>query len=210
MNDKIIKSDSLPGRIIPSSAKVLKREVFEATQDARDVVAVAEERARRIVAEAQQQRDQILEEARQQGQARGLAEWNTILARARQRADELAQSWEETMLRLSIKVAEKIIGEELHVRPEAVVSIVREALKGTRTGKRMTIQVNDADLLTVRSRMKELRESLGSASDIEVISSAAVSRGGCVVESELGIIDARLETQLKCLEDALIRGASGE
>ena len=163
-----------------------------------------------IIAEAERERDAVREKARQEGDAQSLAKWNGILAQTQHRAEELAKSWEETMLRLSTRVAEKIIGEELKVHPEAIVSIVREVLQGTRAGKHLVIQVNEADAQMVRSRVDQLRGSVGVTSEIEIVSSPSVPRGGCVIESELGIIDARLETQLKCLEDVLVRGAQAD
>ena len=74
----------------------------------------------------------------------------------------------------------------------------------------MAIQVNEADAPLVRQRMDRIKEYTSINSDIEVVSSSSVPRGGCVIESELGIIDARLETQLKCLENILVRGASAD
>jgi len=210
MDEKPPNSGAVPEKIAFSSPKVLKREVYEASREARDVVALAEEKARQIIAEAERERDGIREQARQDGHAQGLAEWNSIVATASQRADKLAKSWEETMLRLSVRVAEKIIGEQLRLHPETIVEIVRQVLKGARPGKRLVIQVNEAEAQRVRDRIHCLTEFLGVNSEIEIAASASVPCGGCVIESELGIIDARLETQLKCLEDALVRGVPAD
>ncbi|HKS72892.1 MAG TPA: type III secretion system stator protein SctL [Terriglobales bacterium] len=210
MSDKILKPELFSEKLPISSAKVLKREVYEASRDARDVVTQAQERARQIIAQAEDQCEAIRAQAREEGYASGLAEWNQILGETRQRADELARTWEETMLRLSMRVAEKIIGEQLKINPDTVVDIVREVLKGAHPGKRLAIQVNEADAPIVRSRMNRIKECTSLNSDIEVVPSSTVARGGCVIESDLGIIDARLETQLKCLEDVLVRGASAD
>ncbi len=210
MDEKILKADSLAEKVLIPSPKVLKREVYEATRDARDVVTVAQERAKQIIEEAERQRDAIREQARQEGIEQGLTEWNRILAQARQRSEELVKGWEDTMLRLSIRVAEKIVGEQLRLHPDTIVGIVREVLKSIRPGKHLSIQVNQAEAPQVRARIERLKEALGSSSEIEIVASASVPPGGCVIESELGIIDARLETQLKCLEDALVRGVAAD
>jgi type III secretion protein L len=210
MSEKIFKADSGAEKAVMPSPKVLKREVFEAAQEARDVVSIAQERARQIIEEAQREGETIREQARQEGQAQGLAEWNRILADAGKRADELTRSWEETMLRLSVRVAEKIVGEQLRLHPDTIVEIVREVLKNVRPGKHLTIQVNPSDAQRVRARIDRLRETLGTRGEIEIVAMASVPAGGCVIDSELGIIDARLETQLKCLEEVLVRGVSGD
>jgi len=209
MDEKIPDAGSAPEKILVSTPKVLKREVYEATRDARDVVTLAQEKARQIIEDAERKRDDIREQARQEGHAQGLAEWNHILATASRRADQLTKSWEETMLRLSVRVAEKIIGEQLRFHPETIVEIVRQVLKDARPGKHLAIQVNPAEAQRVRDRVDSL-QGPGVSSEIEIVASASVSPGGCVIESELGIIDARLETQLKCLEDALVRGVPAD
>lgn len=210
MDEKILKADWSAEKIIAPSPKVLKREVYEAARDARDVVTSAQERARQIIEDAERQRDTIREQARLEGNAQGLAEWNRILVQAAQRSEELAKGWEETMLRLSVRVAEKIVGEQLRLHPDTIVDIVREVLKNIRLGKHLSIQVNQSEAQQVRARVDRLKEALGSSSEIEIVASASVPTGGCVIDSELGIIDARLETQLKCLEDVLVRSVAAD
>ena len=211
MNEKVQKPEATFERGYSiSSAKVLKREAYEATREGQNIVAQARERARKILDDAEHERDSICHQAEVEGRIKGLAEWNDILARASQRAEELAKSWEQQMLRLAIRIAKKIIGEELKLRPDAIVDIVREALKGARPGKLLTIQVNEADAPQVRDHIDRIRDHAAIRSEIDIVTSAQAQAGGCILESELGIIDARLETQLQCLEKVLVRGVSGD
>ncbi len=210
MSDKILKADAFPEKLPGSSPKVLKREAYEASREAHDVLSLAQERAKHIVEEAELERDAIREQARQQGYAEGLAKWNQILAGTSQRAEELTKVWEETMLKLSVRVAEKIIGEQLKLHPETIVDIIKEVLQGVRFGKHLIIQVNEEDAPQARSRVDRLKASLGVSNEIEIVASTTVPRGGCLIESELGVVDARLETQLKCLEDVLVRDVSSD
>ena len=116
MTEKIFKADSTSEKVPLASPKILKREVFEASREARDIVALAQEKAKQIIEEAERERESIRHKARQEGVEQGLVEWNQILARTNERADELARNWEEKMLRLSVRVAEKIIGESGKIR----------------------------------------------------------------------------------------------
>jgi type III secretion protein L len=204
MDEKDLRAEILE-KAIASAPRVVKREVYDATREAREIISQAQEKAKHILEEALRERDQIQEEARQAGNVEGLSGWTETLARMTKRVDELTQNWEDTMLQLSVHIAQKIIGEELRLHPDTIISIIREAMKSTRTGKRLSIQVNDAEAVYVRSRAEQLKQFLGSIGEIEIVPSAGVTPGGCVIESELGIIDARLETQLKFLLDALLR-----
>jgi type III secretion protein L len=171
---------------------------------------VAQDKARQILENAEREGDAIREQARVDGYTEGLSKWNEILAGTSQKAAELTKVWEDTMLKLSVRVAEKIIGEQLKLHPDTIVSIIKEVLQGVRFGKHLIIQVNEEDAAEVRSRVTSLRASLGVSNEIEIVASTSVPRGGCLIESELGVVDARLETQLKCLEDVLVRGVSGD
>jgi flagellar biosynthesis/type III secretory pathway protein FliH len=71
----------------------------------------------------------------------------------------------------------------------------------------LKIRVPADDLELVRKRIVLLREAAGPNRSIEVAGDSAISAGGCVVESEYGVIDARLETQLRCMEEVLLRAA---
>jgi len=210
MDDKVFKAEPALEKFGGSTPKVLKREVFEAARDARDVVAQAHEKAKQIIEEAERERDRVYEEARRAGNADGLCAWNQALADMTKRADDLAKNWEDTMLELSVHIARKIIGEELELRPETIVGIVREVIKGTRTGRHLSLQVNESDAEYVRARIDVLKQFLAGGGEIEIVASTRVQPGGCVIESELGIIDAQLETQLQCLEDALKRNTPPE
>jgi type III secretion protein L len=204
MDEKDWRAEILE-KAMASTPRVVKREVYDATREAREIISQAQEKAKQMLEQALREREQIQEEARQAGNVEGLSRWSEILAGMTKRVDELTQNWEDTMLELSVHIAQRIIGEELRLHRDTIISIIREVMKSTRVGKRLSIQVNDAEAEYVRSQAEQLKQFLGSSGEIEIVPSTAVTPGGCVIESELGIIDARLETQLKFLEDALLR-----
>ena len=209
MTEEITKSAAKSERLFSaSSAKVLKRGTYEAGREAQDLVVQAQAKAREIIEEAERERESQYRRAEAEGRTRGLAEWNEILAHASERAEQLAKQWEHNMVRLSVRVAEKIIGEELKLRPEGIVGIVTEALKGARPGKLLTIRVSEPDAAHVRAHLERIKDQAGVRGEIDIAISTQVPSGGCIIESEVGIIDARLETQLQCLEDALLRDVS--
>ena len=205
MEEKILRAKAAAEAAAVPIPKVLKRDLYEATLEARDVVEIGRQKAQEILRDAERQRESIFEQAQQEGYAKGLAEWNEALVRAAEHSENLARDSEQQLLRLSVRIAEKIIGGQLKLHPETIVEIVREALKSVQRGRQLMIQVNEAQASEVRERIARLKELVGSSREIEIVPSTSVSPGGCVIESELGVIDARLETQLKCIEEMLIR-----
>jgi type III secretion protein L len=191
---------------LPDPRKVIKKEVFAATVEAQSVVEAARRDAERLVREAENDRDRLRTEAQQAGYEEGLTRWNEYVLEAMEAQDRLLKTSEQAMVRLAVRVAEKIIGEHLRSSPDLIVSIVREALKSVRSEKGITIRVHPDDVEILRQSIHRLQDLL-SGCHIKVIGSGAVASGGCIVESELGVVDAQLETQLKCLEEALLRAA---
>jgi type III secretion protein L len=156
--------------------KLIKKETYTAVLDAATIVRDAESHA-----------DAIREEARSRGEEEGLARYIVAIERFYANA-------EPEMIRLATAIARKIIGEELRTSPETIVAIVREALAAGR-GQRIVIRVHPSAAALVR-------KSVGA--EIQVAASESVAPGGCVIESEFGIVDAQLETQLRVIERALL------
>lgn len=207
MDEKIIKARlESDGGAVPGP-KILKKDVYEAGLNARGVLEMAAKEAQALIDDAERRRDAIVEGARQEGFRQGLAEWDRALENARQAQETLDVRYEPEMIRLAVKIAEKIIGEELHSRPETIVSIARECLRTVRHELSLTLRVNPQDTDEVQRNLDSLTEVTGAGRRIQVVADPAVACGGCIVDSAVGVIDARLETQLKCLEEILLRVA---
>jgi type III secretion protein L len=206
MEEKIIKARLAPEAPL-GPPRVLKRDVHDAGVEARGIIEAAGQRAQALLDEAIRLRDDALEEGRRQGYRQGLAEWDEARRGVLHAREALDAKYEAELVRLSVKVAEKIIGDELRTHPETIVSIVRECLSGIRNGQNLTIRVSSVDREEVLRQVDLLYREVGLR-NIQVIGDPSVSPGGCIVESERGIVDARLETQLKRLEEILMRIAS--
>ena len=104
---------------------------------------------------------------------------------------------------VALKAAKKIVGREMELSDEAIVDIVSNTLKSVSQHKKITIYVNKKDLDALernRSRLKEIFETLDVLSLRE---RNDIAPGGCIVETEGGIINAQLENQWRILENAL-------
>jgi flagellar assembly protein FliH len=112
---------------------------------------------------------------------------------------------------LGLFLAEKVLGGALAVQPERVVETVRGTLRGIVERERITILVSPDDLDLVRDSMSEIVGSLGGIEHCEVQAERRVGRGGCVVRTSDGDVDARIETKLQrareVIESALEDGA---
>jgi flagellar assembly protein FliH len=175
---------------------------FETLEAPADVV-VGEPAAARAEADVAAERAAAREEGLRAGREDALAALMPAAEALEQAAADLraaqvasAERLEAHAVDLSLFLAEKILGGALAVEPERVVEAVRGALRGIVERERITVLVHPADLELVREAMDGLRTALGGIEHCVVEAERRVSRGGAVVRTPDGDVDARVETKL--------------
>ena len=206
MESRILKQPPARNpRSVPSTQRVVKRRVVVALDDADRVLDSARDEAAQIINEAEGTRDQIQAAAREEGYQAGLAQWTAAIVDAENSADRYFRSAEEQLVRLAVGIARKIVAEQVRLSPETVVSITRQAISKLRQGRELTVQVHPEAVPMLEQRIAELQNVAGQGCRIHIAASHAIEPGGCVIISEFGTVDARLETQLKVLERLLLK-----
>ena len=113
----------------------------------------------------------------------------------RLRGDAVA-SVEREAVELAFEVAEKVLAGALTVEPERVLEVVAGALRGMVDRERVVVEVHPDDLDIVRPAAAAVAASLGGVERLEVQAERRVERGGAVVRTALGEVDARVATKL--------------
>jgi type III secretion protein L len=188
------------------SGVLLKNQILKAEAEAHEILHEARTTAAEIINSAEQSAENIRRESYEKGREECETEMvENVLAIKEERARNLA-GLEQEVLRLAVKIAEKIIGEEIKNDETTRGEIVLNALRHARQQEMLTVRVNHADLPLLET-MREKIDSFGRAKYIDFVADQAIKSGGCIIESASGTIDARLETQLKILEKALLAQA---
>jgi flagellar assembly protein FliH len=115
--------------------------------------------------------------------------------------------WETVGVRLAVAVAERILRTEFEARPERVTEIVRQALQMAVGEPDIRLHLHPDDAALIADRADEILPALAPAGRPAIVPDENVSRGGCVVRTVHGEIDARLETQLARIADELLGGS---
>lgn len=203
MSGRILKGDGATPKTA-SAGRVLKQEVYSAGEDAKRIRDDAQADAERRVASAHLEAERIREAAREQGYEDGIAKLNELALRFQEQQSKLQEENRASLIRLAVRVSEKILGRELEVNEDALTDIVIRAIRGIRHERRIQIRVHPSELAKSRAGLGRILEEVGATKEIEFREDASVTSGGCIVETDLGIIDARLDTQLRVLEKALL------
>ena len=176
---------------------------FNAAERARAIVAEAEARARELLEAAQAERERIRADAAEQGRAEGLARAGATLVAAAAARDRRLAGAEREVVALALDVARKVLGRELAQDPGAVADLAAQALAVARDRREVTLRVNPEDADAIRAAAGRLGALLARAPGLDVREDPAVERGGAVVETEAGRVDARVEAQLAALARAI-------
>ena len=169
----------------------------------------------RAEAEAEMVRAAAHAEGYEAGRAEALAALSpalealqTAVVAGREERIAAADQLEVHSVELALFLAEKIVGGALAVKPDRVVEAVRGALRGIVERERVTVLVHPEDLELVREAMDEMRATLGGIEHCEVQAERRVGRGGAIVRTQDGDVDARVETKLQRARE-VVEGALG-
>jgi flagellar assembly protein FliH len=166
-------------------------------------VAGAAERARAIVERAEAQAEAIRAEALAQARAQARAELAAELVVLAQRRDAQLAALEPQIIQLALLAARRIIGEQLALAPERIAELVAPLLARVRSARQVTLRVHPDDCALLERHLARLRNAAEHQGSLHVQADAALGRGDCVVVSDAGVLDARIETQLLALARAL-------
>ncbi len=171
-----------------------------------------------FLAAARAEADDIRHAARQQGYEEGFqagmaaareelapatAALGEALAEAERLRADTADVVEARAVELSLRLAEKVLAGTLDVQPERVVDVVRGALRCLVERERVVVQVNTLDLDLVRDAVEPIAATLGGIDSLEVQEDRRVGRGGALVRSLAGEVDATIETKLERAREVL-------
>ena len=148
--------------------------------------------------------------AAQQQVYQQLVESRDIFIQAIKQRHLMMATAEPEMARLAIKLAEKLVGQELAQNPETIVGIVRLALAGIGDREQVSIRVNPVDYDKVVEHRSNFEKMIEGLKKFDIVADAAIDVGGTSIETNLGNIDARLNTRVSALvaginEEILLR-----
>jgi flagellar assembly protein FliH len=109
---------------------------------------------------------------------------------------------ERDVVRLALEVAKKIVHREVHVDREIVQTLIKVALNHVAAKSPVTIRLHPADYNFVLEQRTASMPSGEGERDISLLADQSIERGGCLIETECGDVDARIEEEFREVERA--------
>jgi flagellar assembly protein FliH len=175
--------------------------------------------ARALLAAAEAEAARIREEARATGHAEGFAAGREqvcaelgpaahALAEALRSVTDLqgqtAERVEREAVEFAVQLAQKVVAGAIAVQPDRLLDVVRGALRTIVERERVTVLVHPDDLGLMRQGLAEVTGSLGGIDHLEVQEERRVGRGGAILRTSLGEVDARVEAKLERAREVVV------
>lgn len=113
---------------------------------------------------------------------------------------------DEIITRLAVSIAGMIIQREITADATVIQDVAARALKLVDDRRRIRLKVNPQDWQALKDFESEIRSAAHGVQELEIKEDSGIARGGCVIESESGIIDAQLDSQLEEIRKSIKGG----
>lgn len=197
-------------------AQVIKT---EAEEKAAQIVSNAESQAKQIVEQADAERTAVIEASKKEGfelgQQDGFKEGkaeadrligriHTMLEYVMHRRQEILDETEQQIVELVLLMARKVIKVMSDSQKSVVMANVVSALRKVKGRGDVIIRVNLEDVKLTTDHAKDFVREVENVQNVKVIEDSTVEKGGCIIETDFGAIDARISSQLAELEQKIL------
>lgn len=132
-----------------------------------------------------------------------------VLALAYEEKEKIIAEAEPFLVDLSMEVSKKVIGDELSSSPEKILEVVQRVLRRSRVHGQISLSVNHRYFEYIEEHRTQLLSLLDGQAELAILPDHTVYDEGCVIRTPLGSVDARIDTQLSEIKQALLEIARG-
>jgi len=136
--------------------------------------------------------------------ARLVESLHSIITKAIEKRNEIIQEAETQIINLVLLIVKKVIKVISENQKNVVINNVVQALRKLKSRGDVVIRVNLADLELTSEHVKDFMKMVENVKSITVLEDSSVDRGGCIIETDFGQIDARISSQLHEIEERIL------
>ncbi len=182
--------------------KIVPASEYSELQEASDILKTAQMEALEFKRSVANEAETTKELAFQEGFQEGLKALNEHILALDRELNAIREDVHKKILPLALKAARKIIGEELKLHPERIVDIVMTALRPVTQHRKIIVYANRADINALEAAKPQIKQMFEHLQSFSLQERSDIEPGGCMIETEAGIINAQLENQWRALEMA--------
>ena len=121
--------------------------------------------------------------------------------------DKFLNEAETTVINLSVQIAKKIIASEISTNRDIIIQTIHKAINLISDRSQILLKLNETELESVKKKIPELKKEFDDVEKIVIETDVRIGKGGTIIETNSGIIDARIETQVEEIFTALYKSS---
>jgi len=129
---------------------------------------------------------------------------HTVLNKSIEKRIEIIDEAESQLIDLVLQISRKVIKVVSENQKNVVINNVVQALRKMKSRGDVAIKVNLSDLEITTEHTKDFLRMVENVKSITVLEDSSVDKGGCIIETDFGQIDARISSQLKEIEEKIL------
>ncbi len=182
--------------------KIIPAEDFSSIIEAKQLLDETKKEIEKYKEKINKECEQLKNDEKEKGFNEGLSQFNEKILELDKQFNIFKEDMEKKILPLTLQAAKKILGDELKTNPERIVDIVKQSIKPVMQHKKIIIYVNKEDLQYLEEKKDEILQKLAQVESFSLQERPDIKKGGCIIQTESGIINAQLENQWNALEAA--------
>ncbi|KYO64589.1 FliH/SctL family protein [Thermovenabulum gondwanense] len=208
--------------IDPFEQEILKKQLIQSAEEEKErIISQAKKEAEEILTKAENEKEQILKSAYEKGFHEG---YNKGIYEGRKKGEELFSVYlnqfkeleknlfldyqekleqiEKQALKLSLYIAEKILGKIIEIDGDYIKGLIEKGLKKAREDREILIRLSPSDYDILKDKLEQIKGETGYKK-ISIISDPTLQKGDLILENSGFTIDAGIKTQLNIIEKKL-------
>ncbi|MBN1799273.1 MAG: flagellar assembly protein FliH [Spirochaetales bacterium] len=206
--DEVKKKNNQAQKIKQEAEAEAKQKIEEAKKQAEELEAEVKQKVERI-------ENQAYEKGYRDGHEQGfnggkdevqrlIDRLHVIMTKAIDKRNEIIEESETQIINLVLLIAKKVIKVISENQKNVVINNVIQALRKLKSRGDVVIRVNLSDLDLTTEHIKDFMSMVENVKSITVLEDSSVDKGGCIIETDFGQIDARISSQLHEIEENII------
>lgn len=166
---------------------------------------------RNLVSRAQEDAENIKKSAFEEGYRAGIEKSQADLEKFRNELANFMSARKDVfeyvapdILEISVEIAKKIIKKEVESDPQVLINTIIDVLKTvSKSEPKIVIRVRPQAVQFIKDTIPNITYQYGIDSKINIVADPSVEEGGCIFQTNNGIVDASIDTQLEIIKNAL-------
>jgi type III secretion protein L len=180
--------------------KIIPQKSFSCLLEAQELIEEVKKDCLNYKQEALDSCEKVKNEAQEKGFDKGLANWSDQIAYLEKSIQDANNAAEKLIVSVALEAAKKIVKKEISLNHDTIVDIVKGSLKSVSSHRKIILHVNPKDYEALNSKKKLLEENFEKLESLSINAKDNIEPGGCVIETEQGIINAQWSKQWEALE----------